>query len=1108
MNIEELRDRLQEGGEIDWTTFEDVVFEAAKATLFGPDSGRIELERHKKGPIDIVITVRRSPLSVGRRALAGLATQTAYIECKHYNRQLEFADAAKVFCVALKEPPNELVIVSSRDMSPQAWEYARHFFTVDSNRGVFGNVHFDHWSLAEVLGSAPAVAVPEERPDTPARSWVLRASDAFTNKVVARSESLDTVVLDRRSTYTLEITPGACTHTFVVSSVTDFGVELSLSGACTTSRRKASRRTLCTLSPDTLALLPERAALTLSVACRTSGQFTVSAGDVMLQGGGALIDDLRAEMTASWVARLVDPSGPNVLVVAGEGGIGKTHFCVSVCNALHQSRGYRCMTITVTPETGDSVFFRVLWSLVVPDFGESTEPPDRDLLAVLLSRLLADDRRADAEIMARMLVEGDLRKVDVEVITFLCARLLSQNPVPRALLISNAHHLAPHVLRAFELLFSALADQGWSSTRVFLEYRTGEESPRLREVLDRLRSDSQHVAFLDLHPLEQRELATALVSRVPEEQRRDLAGAIYRKAGGNALFVMNVILWAVGEGFIVRRGGRLTVHDWPGLERELEKLPPQLDQFLDRRIKGVLARAALHGVLPYLIAAAFAGFEIDEEQVRRTTALSSAECDAARLHLCTQGIITESLAGPVTTFSHEIMLLSARSAVSMHAEFGNIAAGIAESLDRDIFEDTLMGGRLSTALHQRRAAFAFYNRGYELARNASAFHRQCIALDGAHRVLASTHTEGDELTRNLVEITLALAEAELLGGSMVRADRALRHVLDLAAREERVWPSPDEVRWWRCRALGYRIQLFVRLMKPSDALQSFAELLVTFKAPPGMPATLRAPMTRILLTLAMASRPADARMVAEALLSAWDEMPPDEQSSLCSDIGRIYLQADLETAAEWWHRGAALAKERRQHAHSLLNVFVVDLLRGAAVAPNRTDELRKNAASLGVHNQVARIDLAAAVLAQQAGDDEHAGHLTNLALRLSRSTSQVFWEWKALNNLGVLAMKEERLDDATRLFETALALTSDLRNFADSGPLAPDALLPRSALGAGPSDTLAPAPQRSGMWHVLVHNLDATRFQKAPALDRELAALADGPLRVQTRVGDLYFALE
>lgn len=1090
-----------------WQKFEDLVFEAAKKALFTRSGARVEVERHRKGPIDIVITVRRRAPEVGSRTLPGFATQTAYIECKHYNRRLEFADAAKVFCVAIREPPNVLLIVSSRDMGPQAWEYARYFFTVDDRRGVFGNIHFAHWRLADLLGPA-AEEVPLPLPEEPAsahRRWVLRTSDAFSNRLVASSDTIEEVAFDARQRYSLEITPGACMHDFVIGATNGDAVELRLRGACTPDLRRSRHKTICTISPQALTALPEGTRINLSVECTTSGQFTVSLGELAPYGGPVLIDDLRHELTETWLARLAAPTGPNVLVVGGEGGVGKTYFCLKLATALHAQRDYRCLTITAMPDSSESLFFRVLWWLTVPDFGESLEPPERDLVAASLERLLADDRRADAEVVARLIADGELQAIDVEVLTFLCARLLSQNPLRRLLLISNAHHLAPRVVRAFELLFTVMADVGWGDTRVVLEYRTGHDNPRLVELLDRFRADTQHVAFADLRPLSESELVAALESRVSAERRRDVAFAIYRKAGGNALFVTNVLLWAIDEGYITRENERLRVDDEPGFERELTHLPAVLDQFLDSRIIGILDRGERRTVLPYLTAAAFAGFEIDDAHVQRITALPQAQVEAARLYLCAKGVVSESIARPLPSFAHEIMMLAARSAVTKQAAFVDAASRIVTHLDSTLFEDTLLGGRLSVALGRSRSAFDFYNSGYELARNAAAFHQQCLALEGAREVLAPSHAGTADLTRRYAEIGLALGEAELLGGSMVRADRALREVLELAAREEERWSVPGETKLWRCRALSKRIQLFVRRMKPRQALQSFDELLSIFNDVPSAPHVLRSAMTRILLTLAMSSRPGDARRLAEALLASWGDMSANEQSSLCSDIGRIYLQADLDVAAAWWHRGVSLATDPRQLAHSRLNAFIVDLLRGALPSEDDVRELRGRAAALGVGNQLARIDLAAAVLASRTGDAGEAWHVTNLALRLARSTSQVFWEWKAMNNLGVLAMRKNRRADAARFFDDALSMTADLREFAASGSLDPGILGPFA--NAMPSE-LPPAPQRSGLWHVVVHNAQIASGGSAPPFAGVLPAVADGPLRVDTDAGPLYFALE
>src|SRR5204863_23243 len=83
----------------------------------------------------------------------------------------------------------------------------------------------------------------------PQRRWVLRVSDAFTNRIVALSDNVESVTFDACKTYALEITPGACTHDFAIGVVTSDAVELHLRGACTPSTRKSQGKTVCTISP-------------------------------------------------------------------------------------------------------------------------------------------------------------------------------------------------------------------------------------------------------------------------------------------------------------------------------------------------------------------------------------------------------------------------------------------------------------------------------------------------------------------------------------------------------------------------------------------------------------------------------------------------------------------------------------------------------------------------------------------------------------------------------------------------------------------------------------------------------------------------------------------
>jgi hypothetical protein len=153
-----------------------------------------------------------------------------------------------------------------------------------------------------------------------------------------------------------------------------------------------------------------------------------------------------------------------------------------------------------------------------------------------------------------------------------------------------------------------------------------------------------------------------------------------------------------------------------------------------------------------------------------------------------------------------------------------------------------------------------------------------------------------------------------------------------------------------------------------------------------------------------------------------------------------------------------------------------------------------------------RIDLADSVVAIRAGDFDRAGHILNVALRRSRSTSQVFWEWKILNNLAVIGVQEGRLEEATRLFDSAASLTDSLRTFATATDVDVRRLVPIPT--TSDDAELPPAPPLSGAWHLLAHNVDVMRQKTERKLPGELTTFADRSLRVETGIGPLYLALE
>src|SRR6185369_11143881 len=128
-----------------------------------------------------------------------------------------------------------------------------------------------------------------------------------------------------------------------------------------------------------------------------------------------------------------------------------------------------------------------------------------------------------------------------------------------------------------------------------------------------------------------------------------------------------------------------------------------------------------------------------------------------------------SLATPPATFAHEMVQLAARQEVATHEGFPRAARALLSTLHQDDFDDTLVAGRLASALSRPTEAFAWFSRGYEVARVRADLTQQRAALRRAVRTLEEIPSGTVDDVRRRLAVGVEYAWAEMQAGSQRRS---------------------------------------------------------------------------------------------------------------------------------------------------------------------------------------------------------------------------------------------------------------------------------------------------------------------------------------------------
>ena len=363
-----------------------------------------------------------------------------------------------------------------------------------------------------------------------------------------------------------------------------------------------------------------------------------------------------------------------------------------------------------------------------------------------------------------------------------------------------------------------------------------------------------------------------------------------------------------------------------------------------------------------------------------------------------------------------------------------------------------------------------------------------------------------EIRTKRFSIALELAWNEIQSGSQISAMATVNEIIaNLEGRKN----IPQQEMLWLQDAYRQKMLNCARLMKPQMFFETFEKFIQN-------PRTLqqnRSALTRLLLQCCSVNFPFEAYKVAKILL-AEIEQTGDEYASLCSDIGRIFLQNDPKIAYKWWKKGIKPAVSARQVSHSTINNLVGALYAEAKFpSPQKIKAVKEAVKEMGVDNQLIRITIFEGVQAASTHDYEMAGYYFRQALQISQNVNQVFWEWKCHNNLAVLAFLNQEMETAIGHFEKAYTILEETIQFSQTSRntvlQAIDIVISLNVRNEQKDILELPGSSAlSGLFNVLLWNGQFIGNRIAKMKNPPLQSSEQHPLMIYSGKRKLFFAIE
>lgn len=616
MHLDDIRDivsraSINEDGEIDSDAFEQICVHFAKEWAIGNINSPYTISFRANKPIDITITehAHGARMENWKKIAGEPQSQIHFIECKYYGRKLGLEIVSKPYLMALRYRPRSLVIASNAMLTDRALEFGRWLF----ERETHGTALY-YWDplLGEsddsVLQSAPSAAA---RADDYAatysqppiiESWSLWNVDAFASIPLARS--------DRPSRK---------------AQVLFSGQKLRFKALLTTSHRRPISACLQLLASGTpVAEIPLHIEVPapgcISVDVSFDGNVLAAAGsaervalDVVWNNGHDLLrlesdfprlefaahqpclEDLRADQVKGVFDKWVKSRHQHVMLIHGEGGVGKTYFCERLC-AKAEEIGFQSAYAPVSIETGPGFVTELLWLLLPREMRfEIKSLGDRaftqDLLQSLAEHYQGERDGEDYRILADLLLNGRWQESETEAILLHIARILVASTKPLILVVGNAHQISDGVAHCLKSLAAAFNEVGWGQVRLILEARDApeDEGDAWRHLSRWLKGTlAQRIYDVPLCPLDKAEFAQGIGERIVSHDREEAAALICGKSGGNPLYLTNLLQSLIESRLLLPSwssdGVRYHLSSYPALRDFVAPLGGDVLELLERRI--------------------------------------------------------------------------------------------------------------------------------------------------------------------------------------------------------------------------------------------------------------------------------------------------------------------------------------------------------------------------------------------------------------------------------------------------------------------------------------------------------------------------------------------
>ncbi len=518
---------------------------------------KIYYRRHE--PIDIVITERNPNTILLGQIIADNQKQEYehFIECKFYKGNLGLEVLGKTYLMTLRYKPKTLVIATNVALTERAINFADWLTGQLSDFACsIWNPFSDSQLVSKIEGNNSEITYEQKHIKSfKIENWSLFEENVFNRPLIASNsetgnKKIYVVRPDNKFSFECKVqvnSPNRLTIKTNLLLQTDNGYTIiqSLEFSKGLNDRLIISGSIKEINSNEELEFTK----TFLVLESSSGEDilpVINFPILITSPESFYLPDLRVGEANKLFDKLCKDTNLPLVMISGEGGIGKTFLCEKVCS-LAKDNGFHVAHTPLSLDSEPAFINELIW-LLLPEELRSTLQSEEysefttEFLQIFFDHFEQDQNQNECFALRDLLTFNKWKESDPELIMSILARVIASSSNRIILVLSNCHRISNACAQILQAFISSLESLDWAygKVKIIMEYRDTKEDAtyqwlKLNDWL--IFNFSERVQLQKLTSLTSKELEETINEFIVSSENNLATDLIIKKTGGNPLYI-------------------------------------------------------------------------------------------------------------------------------------------------------------------------------------------------------------------------------------------------------------------------------------------------------------------------------------------------------------------------------------------------------------------------------------------------------------------------------------------------------------------------------------------------------------------------------------------